>query len=85
MPGYIRTQVSINAVTASGEKLNQLGKNIGNGFPPDKTAQQILKAIKKGKYEKFVGRPFSQEWIAMHMMRLFPTVAINIFKKAMPH
>jgi short-subunit dehydrogenase len=85
MPGYIRTQVSMNAVTASGEKLNQLSKNIGGGFPADKTAQQILKAIQKKKFEKFVGKPFSQEWIALHLMRFFPTVAINILKKAVPH
>jgi short-subunit dehydrogenase len=85
MPGYIRTQVSLNAVTASGEKLNELGKNIGNGYAADKTAQQILKAIQKGKYEKYVGRPFSQEWMAIHLMRLFPAMAVNVFKKATPH
>ena len=84
MPGYIRTQVSLNAVTASGEKLNELGKNIGNGYPAGKTAQQILKAIRKGKFEKYVGRPFSQEWMAIHLMRLFPTLAFKIFKNAVP-
>lgn len=84
MPGYIRTQVSLNAVTASGEKLNELGKNIGNGYPAGKTARQILKAIQKGKFEKYVGRPFSQEWMAIHLMRLFPTLAFKIFKNAVP-
>jgi short-subunit dehydrogenase len=84
MPGYIKTQVSLNAVTASGEKLNQLGKNIGHGYPADKTAQQILKAIRKGKFEKYVGRPFSKEWMAIHLMRLFPTLAIKVFKNAVP-
>ncbi len=84
MPGYIKTQVSLNAVTASGEKLNELGKNIGKGYPADKTAQQILKAIQKGKFEKYVGRPLSQEWMAIHLMRLFPTLAIKIFKNAVP-
>lgn len=84
LPGYIRTQVSLNAVTASGEKLNELGKNIGHGFPADKTAQQILRAVEKGKFEKFVGRPWSQEWMAIHLMRLFPTMAIKIFKNAVP-
>ena len=84
MPGYIRTQVSMNAVTASGEKLNQLGKNIGHGYPADKTAQQILNAIQKGKFEKYVGRPFSKEWMAIHLMRLFPTLAIRMFKNAVP-
>jgi dehydrogenase/reductase SDR family member 7B len=84
MPGYIRTQVSLNAVTASGEKLNELGKNIGHGYPADKTAQQILGAIQKGKFEKYVGRPFSQEWMAIHLMRFFPTMAMKIFKNAVP-
>jgi short-subunit dehydrogenase len=84
MPGYIRTQVSLNAVTASGEKLNEVGKNIGHGFPADKTAEQILKAIQKGKNEKYVGRPWSQEWMALHIMRLFPALAFKIFKNAVP-
>lgn len=84
MPGYIRTNVSLNAVTAKGEKLNELGKNIGHGYPAGKTAQQILRAIEKGKFEKYVGRPFSQEWMAIHLMRLFPTLAIRVFRNAMP-
>lgn len=84
MPGYIRTQVSLNAVTATGEKLNELGKNIGHGYPAGKTALQILKAIEKGKYEKYVGRPFSKEWMAIHVMRLFPALAIRIFRNAVP-
>jgi short-subunit dehydrogenase len=83
-PGYIRTNVSRNAVTATGEKLNDLGKNIGNGYPPDKTARQILKAVEKGKYEKYVGKPFSQERLAILLMRFVPNIAIGIFKKAMP-
>lgn len=84
MPGYIRTQVSFNAVTASGEKMNQLSRNIGHGYDADKTAVQILKAINKGKFEKYVGRPFSQEWMAIHLMRLFPSLAIKMFKNAAP-
>lgn len=83
-PGYIRTSVSLNAVTASGEKLNKLGKNIGGGYDVHKTAQQILRAIAQGKKEKYVGRPFSQEWMAIHLMRLFPSLAFRIFRTAVP-
>lgn len=83
-PGYIRTNVSLNAVTASGEKLNKLGKNIGGGYDVHKTAQQILRAIAQGKKEKYVGRPFSQEWMAIHLMRLFPSLAFRIFRTAVP-
>jgi dehydrogenase/reductase SDR family member 7B len=84
LPGYIRTQVSMNAVTANGEKFNTLSKNIGGGYPADKTALQILNAVQKGKYEKYVGKPFSQEWMAIHLMRLFPTVAFGVFRNAVP-
>lgn len=83
-PGYIRTNVTRNAVTATGEKLNKEGKDIGHGYPPDKTAKQILRAVERGKYEKFVGRAFSKEWLAIHLMRLFPTLAIRIFRTAVP-
>lgn len=84
MPGYIRTRGSLNAVTATGEKISQLGKNIGHGYDVNKTAQQILNAIKKGKFEKYAGRPFSIEWLAIHLMRLFPMLAIKVFRNAMP-
>ncbi len=84
MPGYIRTNVSLNAVTGNGDKLNELGKNIGHGYPADKTAVQILKAIEKKKSEKFVGRPFSQEWLAIHLMRLFPSLAFKLLRTAVP-
>ncbi len=83
-PGYIRTNVSFNAVTASGEKLNEMSKDIGRGYPADKTALQILRAIEKGKKEKYVGKSFSKEWMAIHLMRLFPSIAFNVFKKAVP-
>lgn len=83
-PGYIRTNVTLNAVTATGERLNKEGNDISHGYPPDKTARQILRAVQSGKYEKFVGRAFSKEWLAIHLMRLFPTLAIRIFRNAMP-
>mgnify|MGYP002402584784 FL=1 len=83
-PGYIRTNVSLNAVTASGEKLNRLGKHIGGGYDAGKTAQQILRAIEKGKKEQYVGRPFSKEWMAIHLMRLFPSLAFRVFRTAVP-
>lgn len=83
-PGYIRTNVTRNAVTATGDKLNKEGHDISHGYPPDKTAQQILRAVRKGKYEKYVGRAFSKEWLAILLMRFFPSLAMRIFRNAMP-
>ncbi len=83
-PGYIRTNVSMNALTATGEKLGQVGDDIGNGFPADKTADQILSAVQAGKYEVFVGKKFSKENLSLFMSRFFPTPLTNLVKKQVP-
>jgi short-subunit dehydrogenase len=84
MPGYIRTQVAFNAVTASGGKLNEQRMDIEKGYPPDKTAAQILRAIEKGKFEAYVGRPYSKEWLAIHLMRFFPSMTIRMIRNQAP-
>ena len=83
-PGYIRTNVSLNALTAKGEKNAQLGEDIGNGYPADKTADQILEAVRKGKYEVFVGKSMSKERLSLLMQRFLPTVLSNVVKKQIP-
>lgn len=83
-PGYIRTNVSVNALTATGEKLGAVGDDIGNGYPADKTADQILSAVQDGKYEVFVGKKFSKERLSLFMNRFLPTVLANVVKKQIP-
>lgn len=76
-PGYVRTNVSINAVTADGTSLGVTGENIGNGLPADKAAAQMLKAIKAGKYEAYIGK-FSGEHFALWINRLSPSMMVKI-------
>ncbi len=83
-PGYIRTNVSMNALTATGEKLGAVGEDIGNGYPADKTADQILAAVQAGKYEVFVGKKVSKENLSIFMSRFLPTTLSNLVKKQIP-
>jgi short-subunit dehydrogenase len=83
-PGYIVTNVTINALTASGEKLGKDGKNNKGGYPADKTADQILAAVSAKKYEVFVGRKLGLEHISLYVKRFFPTVLKNIAKNQIP-
>lgn len=83
-PGYIYTNVSYNALTASGEKLSKLSHDINKGFPADKTAAQILRAVEKGKFEKYVGKPISQEKIVLYLTRFFPGMTMKLLRKAAP-
>ncbi len=83
-PGYIRTNVSMNALTATGSALGQVGEDIGGGYPADQTADQILTAVRAGDYEVFVGRKLSKERLSLFMNRFFPTALTNIIRKQVP-
>lgn len=50
-PGYIRTQVSVNAITASGEKFNKMSRYQEKGKDPLKFAEKVIRGVKKGKRE----------------------------------
>jgi dehydrogenase/reductase SDR family protein 7B len=76
-PGYIRTNISLNAVTADGSPLGIVGTDIGNGLPPGKAADQILRAVKAGKYEAYIGR-FSGERFALLISRAAPSLFVRI-------
>ncbi|XP_037944462.1 dehydrogenase/reductase SDR family protein 7-like [Teleopsis dalmanni] len=44
-PGYIRTQLSINALTSSGNTYGKMDKTTATGMLPEKMAEHILNAI----------------------------------------
>ena len=64
--------------------VNAPSRNIDKGYPPAKTARQIMRAIRSGRFEQYVGRPFSKEWLALHCMRFFPSFTIRLLRKAVP-
>jgi dehydrogenase/reductase SDR family member 7B len=82
-PGYIRTNISLNAVTGDGGKLGVVGENIHNGLDPDKAAAQILRAIAAGRYESYIGK-FGMEKIGLWVNRFFPAFVIRRASKLSP-
>ncbi len=83
-PGFIRTNVAINALTATGESFAKMGKNTGEGYPADKCANQILRAIKNQKKETYVGKPFGKERLGLYVRRFFPNLFFQIARKQAP-
>ena len=75
-PGYIRTNVALNAITKDGTKQGKQSDNIANGLPPEKAAAQILRAISKGVFETYIGK-FSGEKIALWLNRFSPGLIIK--------
>lgn len=82
-PGYIKTNISLFAVTNQPYGLQKPSENIENGFPADKAARQILKAIKKGAFEAYIGK-FSGERLALVLNRYIPNLFTRIAVKLTP-
>ncbi len=80
-PGYIKTNVSINAVTAEGGAHGKMDKGQEKGMAPEKCAEGILYAIAKGKDEFMIG---GKELLAVTFSRLFPSLFLRVIKRVAP-
>jgi len=78
-PGYIRTQLSMNALTGNGEKHNVMDANTTKGYEPEYVAKKVLNAVLDGKKEivvaDFLGR------IAIILRRYFPSLYFIVMAK----
>lgn len=78
-PGFIRTNVSINALTGDGTKLNEMDDAQEKGMSPEECAKIIYKGITSGKEELLVG---GKEKYAVYLKRFFPGIFSKILRKA---
>jgi short-subunit dehydrogenase len=54
-PGYVKTNISLNAMTSTGEKFGKVDSNIDKGQPVDEACMDILKAMHLGRTEVMIG------------------------------
>lgn len=73
-PGFIKTNVSVNALTASGKEQGTMDDAQANGMSADECANQIITAINAKKEEIYIG---GKETKAIFLKRFFP----NYFSK----
>ncbi|MGY6743003.1 MAG: SDR family oxidoreductase [Cecembia sp.] len=78
-PGFIRTNVSINALTGDGSALYQMDEAQDKGMSPEKCAEEIFKALEKRKEEVLIG---GKEKYAVYLKRFFPGLFSKILRKA---
>lgn len=77
-PGYIRTRVSINAVTADGTPLGKMEPGQEHGMDPRDCALKILDAVEKKKLEVYIG---GFEIMGVYLKRFFPNLLYKIIRK----
>ncbi len=78
-PGFIRTQISVNAVTGSGEKLGEMDDAQANGMSPEQCASIMVKAMEQGRNEVYIG---GREKLGIYVKRFFPNIFARIIRKA---
>lgn len=77
-PGKIQSNISVNAITGTGETHNKMDQSQAQGLPADECASQILKGVEKGKEELFIG---GKELRAIWIKRFFPSLFSTLIKK----
>jgi len=81
-PGYVKTNVSVNAVTSEGKAHGKMDKGQEKGIEPEKCASGILRAIRNNKEEVFIG---GAETLAPRLKNLFPGLFSAIIKRVEFH
>lgn len=78
-PGFVRTNVSKNALTGEGAKLGTMDDATEKGMDPSRLAFKILRAIEEGKEEAYFG---GKEVLGVYLKRFFPRYFSNVLRKA---
>lgn len=79
-PGYVKTDVSVNAVTGDGSAHGKMDQATAGGLEPEVVARAAFKAILKKK--RIVIIAGLKERFAVFLSRYFPGILARILKKA---
>ncbi len=80
-PGYIKTDISINAFSSDGTKHGKMDENQNQGVSAEVCAQKIVAGIKQNKQEIYVG---GKEVMGVYLKRFFPKLLNKIVLKQAP-
>jgi len=70
-PGFIKTDISLNALTGDGSKQGTMDDGQANGMPVDQMVSQVLNAVSRQNPEILVGG-FYETKLAVWISRVFP-------------
>lgn len=78
-PGFVRTNVSFNALNGAGQAQGHQDEVIENGLDPDEFAAQVMKALQGGEEYIVVGG--AKEKLGVLMSRLSPKTLYKMIRK----
>jgi len=81
IPGRVRTNISLHALTATGNQHGKMDEGLAGGITTRKAARQIIKGLSKNKREILVG---SSELITLHIRRYLPALFFRMAGRIKP-
>ncbi len=78
-PGWIRTNVTLNALKGDGTAMNEMDETTARGMLPKECAIKIIKAIQNKKDEVYVGG--SKELLGVYLKRFLPLIFSRVVRK----
>lgn len=78
-PGFVRTEVSLHALTGDGGEQGTMDDAQANGMAPEVCARRIADAVAAGKREVLVA---GKERFAVHLHRFFPGLFARLIRTA---
>ncbi|REE02073.1 SDR family oxidoreductase [Marinoscillum furvescens] len=80
LPGYVRTQISLNALMGDGSQQNKMDDAQDQGLSPEACAKKIIQAIEKNKEEVYIGGV--KEVAGIYLKRFLPRLFSKVIRKA---
>jgi short-subunit dehydrogenase len=78
-PGYIKTQISFNALNSSGSKHGKMDDNQANGMTAEAFAKKSIIAIQHNKKEVYIGGLY--EVFGVYLKRFLPSLVYRMVRK----
>lgn len=79
IPGWVRTNISYNAILKDGSRHNQMDDSQAQGISAESCSKQIIRAIKKNKKEVTIGgKELHMIWIRKFLPFLFYSIVNKI-------
>ncbi|MEX1062175.1 MAG: SDR family oxidoreductase [Balneolaceae bacterium] len=77
-PGFVKTNVTYNALLADGTLLSKLGTGQMQGMTPEKFTRKLMPRLARKKREIYIG---GREVAAVYFKRFFPNLLDTILKR----
>ncbi len=78
-PGFVQTNVSLNALTGNGTPQNKMDSATKNGLTSDTFVKLLIKAVKNEKQEVYIGG--FKEKLGVYTKRFFPKLLSTMIRK----